>query len=467
MAAALYGKPPEAVETLIEVMGLQSCANTKIGNVFLKGVSGGQMRRVSIAEQLITNPDLLLLDEPTSGLDSSSAFALISHLKHLAQDQGKGILATIHQPSSQIWACFDKVCFMTEGKVMYFGPTQDVISHFERVADQMCPANTNPADFVLAFTNKDFEGHADIDKLADTWMSCVEERMAQRVLKVVNHSSSSCTPHSAGFTTRLCALLSRDFKELVRDPGVIYIRLFMYSMLSLLIGLMFFDLGNEHDDAAVMARTGVLFYLAAFMVFMSIAALPFFMLQREIFVKERCNGSYGVFEYVLSKWVVSVPGLALLALCSSLITVFMCGLNGFGTYLLDLFLSLLFAEGFMYTMAAIVPHYIIGMALGAGIFGFFMLCQGFLKIKSEIPDYLIWGHYMAPHTYTFRVFMYNEFRDIGALSSGIYGTGNDVLKFYDMEDTDVTTDLVVIAGFALLFQFFFGTALFYLHNGKR
>ena len=76
----------------------------------------------------------------------------------------------------------------------------------------------------------------------------------------------------------------------------------MYVMLSLMIGLMFLDLGDERDQASVMARTGVLFYVAAFMVFMAIAALPFFVMQREVFVKERCNQSYGVAEYVLSKW---------------------------------------------------------------------------------------------------------------------------------------------------------------------
>ena len=74
--------------------------------------------------------------------------------------------------------------------------------------------------------------------------------------------------------------------------------------------------------------------------------------------------------------------MALLTLTSSVLVVFMAGLNGFGTYMLDLFVSLMFAEAFMYCLAALVPHYIIGMALGAGIFGFFMLCEGFLLVKS-------------------------------------------------------------------------------------
>ena len=156
-----------------------------------------------------------------------------------------------------------------------------------------------------------------------------------------------------------------------------------------------------------MARVSVRFYVAAFMVFMSVAVLPFVMLQRDVFVKERMNGHYGVRagvcqfvcsshdavapqvpEYVLARFVVAVPGVALLAIVTTLLVVFPAKLNGPVIYGLDLFVSLLVAEGFMSLVAACVPHYIIGIALAAGIFGFHMLFEGFFKVKSEIPDYL-------------------------------------------------------------------------------
>ena len=93
-------------------------------------------------------------------------------------------------------------------------------------------------------------------------------------------------------------------------------------------------------------------------------------------------------EYVLARFVVAVPGVALLAIVTTLLVVFPAKLNGPVIYGLDLFVSLLVAEGFMSLVAACVPHYIIGIALAAGIFGFHMLCEGFFKVKSEIPDYL-------------------------------------------------------------------------------
>ena len=152
-----------------------------------------------------------------------------------------------------------------------------------------------------------------------------------------------------------------------------------------------------------MARVSVLFYVAAFMVFMSVAVLPFVMMQRDVFVKERMNGHYGVAEYVMARFVNSVPGVALLAIVTTLLVVFPAKLNGPLVYGLDLFVSLLVAEGFMSLVAACVPHYIIGIALAAGIFGFHMLCEGFFLVKSDIPDYLKWGYWIAFHSYTFRI----------------------------------------------------------------
>lgn len=172
-------------------------------------------------------------------------------------------------------------------------------------------------------------------------------------------------------------------------------------------------------------------------------------------------------EYVLSKWLVSIPGVALLTLVSAGFIVGMSGMNGFWIYCLDLFLSLMFAEAFMALMAAIVPHYIIGIALAAGCFGFFMLCEGFFKVRDDIPPWLIWGHYMAPHTYTFRVFMVNEFYPIQDFNSSMFSNGTDVLDFYDMYDYDMGADLGVLAAYAGGFQILFFLVLYFCHTGKR
>ncbi len=114
-----------------------------------------------------------------------------------------------------------------------------------------------------------------------------------------------------------------------------------------------------------------------------------------------------------------------------------------------------------------LPVDIIGIALAAGVFGFAMLCEGFFKLKSDIPDYLIWGYYMFPHTYAFRTFMYNEFKPIDSLDSLLYADGNAVLKFYSMDEVVPKWDLLILLLFAIVLQLIFAAVLQRYHTGMR
>lgn len=108
------------VEETISEMGLQDCTNRLIGNWHLRGISGGEKKRVSICLEILTRPSLLFLDEPTTGLDSASAFFVIQTLKNIASD-GRTIISSIHQPSSEVFALFDDLFLLSGGDTVYFG----------------------------------------------------------------------------------------------------------------------------------------------------------------------------------------------------------------------------------------------------------------------------------------------------------------------------------------------------------
>ena len=95
---------------------MKKCENTRIGNPEknIKGISGGERRRLAFATEIITNPGLLFCDEPTSGLDSFMALSVVDSMKILA-NEGKTIICTIHQPSSEIFDKFDSLCLLAEG----------------------------------------------------------------------------------------------------------------------------------------------------------------------------------------------------------------------------------------------------------------------------------------------------------------------------------------------------------------
>jgi len=139
----------EKVNHLIDCLGLRKCSDIDIGGgLFVKGISGGERKRTSIAVELITNPSLLLMDEPTSGLDSSTAMNLVSTLKTLARAQNRAIVTTIHQPSSHVFHMFDKLMLLCNGQVAYFGDVPGCLKFFESI-NMPCYPNWNPADYVM------------------------------------------------------------------------------------------------------------------------------------------------------------------------------------------------------------------------------------------------------------------------------------------------------------------------------
>ena len=110
----------KVVEHTIMEMGLEECANSHIGNWHLRGISNGEKKRLSIGLEILTQPNVLFLDEPTSGLDSASAFYVIQALSQIAHD-GKVIMCSIHQPSSEIFNLFDDLLLLSGGENVYFG----------------------------------------------------------------------------------------------------------------------------------------------------------------------------------------------------------------------------------------------------------------------------------------------------------------------------------------------------------
>ena len=140
-----------AAESAIAELGLRKCEDTIIGNSFIRGVSGGERKRVSIAHEMLVDPSLLILDEPTSGLDSTAAYRLVAVLGSLAK-KGKTVVTSVHQPSSRVYQMFDAVLVLTEGHGLYFGKGSEAMSYFEAVG--FIPSfPMNPADFLLDLAN--------------------------------------------------------------------------------------------------------------------------------------------------------------------------------------------------------------------------------------------------------------------------------------------------------------------------
>lgn len=116
----------EIVEGTIMEMGLLDCSDRLVGNWHLRGISGGEKKRLSIAVEILSRPRLLFLDEPTSGLDSASAFFVTHTLRNIARD-GRIVISSIHQPSGEVFALFDDLFLLSGGETIYFGEAKKAV----------------------------------------------------------------------------------------------------------------------------------------------------------------------------------------------------------------------------------------------------------------------------------------------------------------------------------------------------
>ena len=164
-------------EDVLLKMGLKDCADNLVGNDLIKGISGGEKRRVSIAVQVLTDPRILLLDEPTSGLDAFTASSIMEVLQGLA-NEGRTLILTIHQARSDLFKHFGNVLLLARGgSPVYAGAAREMLGYFGRQGYE-CPQHTNPADFALDMITIDLqqeqreaESRERVKKLIEQWES--------------------------------------------------------------------------------------------------------------------------------------------------------------------------------------------------------------------------------------------------------------------------------------------------------
>ncbi|KAI1395569.1 P-loop containing nucleoside triphosphate hydrolase protein [Hypoxylon fuscum] len=172
-------KSQRAEEVLVK-MGLKDCADNLVGNDLVKGISGGEKRRVSIAVQILTDPRVLLLDEPTSGLDAFTASSILEVLQGLA-NEGRTLILTIHQARSDIFKHFGNVLLLARGgSPAYAGAAKDMLPYFSGLGYQ-CPQHTNPADFALDLitidlqeAHREAESRKKVRRLIESWAGVME-----------------------------------------------------------------------------------------------------------------------------------------------------------------------------------------------------------------------------------------------------------------------------------------------------
>eukprot|EP00005_Dracoamoeba_jomungandri_P000857 CAMPEP_0174252422 /NCGR_PEP_ID=MMETSP0439-20130205/1897_1 /TAXON_ID=0 /ORGANISM="Stereomyxa ramosa, Strain Chinc5" /LENGTH=819 /DNA_ID=CAMNT_0015332953 /DNA_START=175 /DNA_END=2631 /DNA_ORIENTATION=- len=421
----------DRIDGVIKALGLTECEHTRVGTPFLRGISGGQKRRLSIGVGLLTDPDVIFLDEPTSGLDSKSAQVVMEYLTRLAHDEHRTVITTIHSPTSKMFLMFDDLMLLTGGRLVYHGPAHASMKYF---ASQglLVPKFANPADFYLDMINDSFteEEEGDdaekgaviqevnhlVEAFPNSRVSAHNSFLLSQVGKksfynatVVLQDKVEKASHSTPRWYQFLILTLRVGLKALKSPTFYWIRLLLFVVLAFVLASSFPQLSK--DD--IQGRTSFLYFTTAFLSFMMIVGLPTFLVEKRIFARERVSGAYGPLAYTLAQTVIMIPLIGLMGLVYSIITYYIIGLQpaGFGIFVLCVWVMLLASESVFTFASTLVPSFIAGLVVGAGLFGVMLLFCGFFIHPDNIPDYWIWGYYGTFVKYCFEIFLVTEFED--------------------------------------------------------
>lgn len=413
------------VSKLLEQFGLTNCAEVKVSNC-----SGGQLKRLSIAQELVSKPNLLILDEPTSGLDSASCFQCIELLQQLTShnnDSPLAVVATIHQPSARVFNMFSKVIFLsTTGRCIFQGSPSDLVIHLSSVGLQ-CPPFNNPADYMSEVASGEY-GLENIHKLADVTSATCREIVPSNVLERSDSTDVSEIDKRLNnrkhlpFFEHIRLLFKRTVLSIIRDPMLTTIRFFSHIIVAIFIGLLYGskigsasgcppvytedNLGSVqkhlYDDIIASGENVANLFFATMFVMYG-AMLPTvltFPLELNVFLKERRNGWYNSRTYYLAKTLADVPMQIVFPVIYGVIIFTMNG-QVFSTWRLSMFLIVLILTGLVaQSQGLIVSALFMHDPNGAVFVGPmtsipFLLFAGFFVRVKTMPSYLVCVSYFS------------------------------------------------------------------------
>ncbi|XP_020552901.1 ABC transporter G family member 1 [Sesamum indicum] len=390
------------VQALIDQLGLRNATKTVIGDEGHRGVSGGERRRVSIGIDIIHDPILLFLDEPTSGLDSTSAYMVVKVLQRIAQS-GSIVIMSIHQPSYRIMGLLDRMIFLSRGKTVYSGPPSNLPLFFSDFGHPI-PDNENRTEFTLDLI-RELEGSSggtkSLVEFNKSWQALergnqinspaangsnlsLKEAISASISrgKLVSGAapSNSSTSMIPTFTNpswfEFAVLSKRSFTNSRRMPELFGVRLATVLVTGFILATMFWRLDNS--PKGIQERLGFFAFAMSTTFYTCADALPVFLQERYIFMRETAYNAYRRSSYVLSHSLVSLPALLFLSLAFAAITFWPVGLDGsFLFYFLIILASFWAGSSFVTFLSGVVPHVMLGYVIVVAILAYFLLFSGF------------------------------------------------------------------------------------------
>ncbi|KAJ8532150.1 hypothetical protein K7X08_012073 [Anisodus acutangulus] len=456
-------KAKDRVTKLLNDLGLDHVAGLKVGSESIRTISGGEKRRVAIGVELVHDPSVVLLDEPTSGLDSASAFHLMHLLKSMAKNQGKTIILTIHQPGFRILELFDKAVLLSNGFVLHNGSLHLLEEKLKSIG-HFIPQHVNVLEFAIDITESlNSPGESDIEK-------CETEQESDNY--VLNKNTNKEVLYSNAPLKEVLILSQRFISNIFRTKQLFLAKVIQALLVGLILGSIFFNTYTNPKNLELQSQVGFFAFSLTFLLSSNTEALPIFLEERRILMRETSRGAYRIYTYNLANTIVFLPFLLIIALLYAIPVYWLVGLkcefSAFAYYTLVSWIIFAMGNSFVAACSALVPNFLLGMSFIGCLIGAFFLFSGYFISKESIPMFWLFMHYMSLFKYPFECFLINEYggesgkmKCIQKVDGMCLMYGEQLLARYGLKESQKWINIAIMLSFIFGYRFLCFLILWY------
>ncbi|XP_059635000.1 ABC transporter G family member 32 [Cornus florida] len=430
-ALALGGQETSlVVEYILKILGLDICADTLVGDEMLKGISGGQKKRLTTGELLVGPSRVLFMDEISTGLDSSTTYQIIKYLRHSTRALDATTVISLLQPAPETYELFDDIILLCEGHIVYQGPRDAALDFFAFMGFN-CPQRKNVADFLQEImSKKDQEQYwavpdrpyryIPVVSFAEAFCSYQAGKNLSEELDIpfdrrYNHPAALSTSQ---YGVKKSELLKTSFNWqllLMKRNSFIYVFKFIQLVIVSLITMsVFFRTTLRHntiDDGGL--YLGSLYFAMVIILFNGFTEVSMLVAKLPVIYKHRDLHFYPCWVYTLPSWALSIPTSLIESGIWVALTYYVIGydpniIRFFRQFLLFFFLHQMSLALFR-LMGSLGRNMIVANTFGSFAMLVVMGLGGYVVSRASIPKWWIWGFWVSPLMYAQNAASVNEF----------------------------------------------------------
>ncbi|PNY06096.1 pleiotropic drug resistance protein 1-like [Trifolium pratense] len=471
------------IEEVMELIELTSIRDALVGLPGVNGLSTEQRKRLTIAVELVANPSIIFMDEPTSGLDARAA-AIVMRTVRNTVDTGRTVVCTIHQPSIDIFDAFDELLLLKRGgEEIYVGPLgrhcSHLINYFEGINGVPKIKNGyNPATWMLEVTSEAQEAalgvnFSELYKNSDLYR---RNKTLIGELSVPPEGSKDlyfATQHSQSFLTQCMACLWKQHLSYWRNPPYSAVRLLFTTIVALLFGTIFWDIGSKRGRRQDIFNAMGSMYAAVLFIGVQNATTvqPVVVIERTVFYREKAAGMYSALPYAFGQVAVEIPYILIQSLVYGVIVYIMIGFERtpakFFWYLFFMFFTLLYFTLFGMMLAGATPDHNVAAIVSFFFYLLWNLFSGFVIPRTRMPIWWRWFFWICPIAWTLYGLVTTQFGDV----KDVLDTGETVeefvMNYFGYRDDFKGVAAAVVVSLSLIFGSSFAYSIKAFNFQKR